>query len=224
MHAMILAAGRGERMRPLTDTTPKPLLLVGGKPIIVWHITRLACAGFTHIVINHAWLGDQIESVLGNGADYGVHITYSPEGEGGLETAGGIANALPLLGNAPFLVVNGDILTDYPFYNLRKIKLSQARLAHLVMVDNPLHHPQGDWGIQADLATPIPPYFTFSGIGLYHPSLFIDTPANKKAALLPLFLKGIKAQQISAEYYSGQWLDIGTVERLAMANEIVRNG
>jgi MurNAc alpha-1-phosphate uridylyltransferase len=218
---MILAAGRGERMRPLTDKTPKPLLPIGGKPIIVWQIMRLARAGFTNIVINHAWLGEQIESTLKDGSDYGVNITYSPEGEGGLETAGGIAHALPLLGNAPFLVINGDVLTDYPLQALRKIKLSQKRVAHLIMVDNPLHHPKGDWGIHAGLAVHHLPYFTFSGIGLYHPALFIDIPAQEKAALLPLFLKGIQAQQISAEYYPGQWLDIGTVERLALANDML---
>lgn len=224
MRAMILAAGRGERMRPLTDTTPKPLLLVGGKPIIVWHIIRLAYAGFTKIVINHAWLGEQIESVLKDGSDYGVQITYSPEGAGGLETAGGIAHALPLLGSAPFLVVNGDILTDYPFHFLREIKVSQDKLAHLVMVNNPPHHPAGDWGIHAGLATRcVRPYLTFSGIGVYHPALFRNIPAYQKMPLLPFFLKGMQTDKISAQYYPGQWLDIGTVERLAVANEIVKN-
>ena len=172
-------------------------------------------------MINHAWLGEQIEAALGDGSDYGVHITYSPECEKGLETAGGIANALPLLGDAPFLVVNGDIFTDYPFQQLREVDLSQDRLAHLVMIDNPDHHIAGDWGMVGGLASKAAQsYYTFSGIGLYHPTLFAHTAVGKKAKLLPLFLAAMQAEKISAEYYTGRWFDVGTIERLAIANEM----
>ena len=148
MKAMILAAGRGERMRPLTDHTPKPLLPVCGKPLIVWHILRLRAAGFQDIVINHAWLGQQIEQALGTGSNLGVQIAYSPEGETGLETAGGIANALPLLGNAPFAVVNGDVLTDVDFHAVRqRAEQLGDDWAHLWLTDNPPHHPQGDFAL-----------------------------------------------------------------------------
>ena len=150
MKAMILAAGRGERMRPLTDHTPKPLLKVGSEPLIGWHIRRLKNAGFTEIVINHAWLGEQIEATLGNGAQYGVNIAYSPESTGGLETAGGIATALPLLGDAPFLVINGDVFADIDFYAARQAASSLQTsnlLAHIWLVPNPPHNPEGDFSI-----------------------------------------------------------------------------
>lgn len=221
MRAMILAAGRGERMRPLTDHTPKPLLPVGGQPLIVWHIQHLAQAGFREIVINHAWLGEKIEAALGNGSAYGVSIAYSSEPAGGLETAGGIATALPLLGDAPFLVVNGDIFTDYPFARLQKAILPAGKLAHVVMIDNPPHHPEGDWGISHGLASAASsPALTFSGIGVYHPALFADTVPHARARLAPLLFAAIEQGRISAEHYSGQWLDVGTIERLTIANEI----
>lgn len=161
MKAMILAAGRGERMRPLTDHTPKPLLKVGSEPLIGWHIRRLKNAGFTEIVINHAWLGEQIEATLGNGAQYGVSIAYSPESTGGLETAGGIATALPLLGDAPFLVINGDVLTDIDFNAARQAAASLQTsnlLAHIWLVPNPPHNPEGDFPFPPmDRYTPIKP-------------------------------------------------------------------
>ena len=209
---MILAAGRGERMRPLTDHTPKPLLKVGGKPLIVWHLQRLAQAGFKEVVINHAHLGQQIEAALGDGSKWGVHIRYSPE-VSALETAGGIANALPLLGDEPFLVVNGDVFTDVDFSSL---KLQAPNLAHLVMVDNPPQHLQGDFAIEAGkLAEDGAMRYTFSGVGIYHPQLFADVTKGEAAKLAPLLRKAMSAGLVSAEHYLGIWHDIGTPERLA---------
>uniref|UniRef100_A0A4W5LJH1 Nucleotidyl transferase domain-containing protein n=1 Tax=Hucho hucho TaxID=62062 RepID=A0A4W5LJH1_9TELE len=192
MKAMILAAGRGERMRPLTDHTPKPLLSVGGQPLIVWHIQKLAAAGFADIVINHAWLGEQIEAALGDGSRFGVRIAYSREGTA-LETAGGIATALPLLGAVPFVVVNGDVLTDIDFACLRPTLAAldgRTQLAHLLLVANPAHHPAGDFGLlpdgqlSANAADGIG--LTFSGVGLYHPALFATIPPQQPAKLAPL--------------------------------------
>jgi MurNAc alpha-1-phosphate uridylyltransferase len=209
---MILAAGRGERMRPLTDHTPKPLLKVGGKSLIVWHLQRLALAGFKEIVINYAHLGQQIEAALGDGSEWGFHILYSPE-EKALETAGGIANALPLLGAEPFLVVNGDVFTDVNFSSL---KLQPPNLAHLVMVNNPPQHPQGDFAISAGkLAENGDMRYTFSGIGVYHPQLFAEVKKGEPAKLAPLLREAMAAGLVSAEHYSGVWHDIGTPERLA---------
>jgi MurNAc alpha-1-phosphate uridylyltransferase len=209
---MILAAGRGERMRPLTDHTPKPLLKVGGKSLIVWHLQRLALAGFKEIVINYAHLGQQIEAALGDGSEWGFHILYSPE-EKALETAGGIANALPLLGAEPFLVVNGDVFTDVNFSSL---KLQPPNLAHLVMVNNPPQHPQGDFAISAGkLAENGDMRYTFSGIGVYHPQLFAEVKKGEPAKLVPLLREAMAAGLVSAEHYSGIWHDIGTPERLA---------
>lgn len=217
---MILAAGRGERMRPLTDTTPKPLLLVGNKPLIVWHIERLAKAGITDIVINHAWLGEKIESLLGDGANYGVNIMYSRERPGGLETAGGIRTALPLLGEEPFLVVSADIFTDFPFETLQT--LDEGKLAHLVMVDSPPYHPLGDWGITADLAdSSADPYFTFGNIGLYHPILFDSIQPQERVKLGPLLREEIKVARINAQYYRGVWWNIGTVNDLTEVNKVI---
>ncbi len=211
MKAMILAAGRGERMRPLTDHTPKPLLPVAGKPLIEHLINQLVVAGFSEIVINHAHLGEQIEQYLGTGSQLGAAIYYSPEGEA-LETAGGIINALPLLGNEPFLVVNGDIATDFPFAELQKIRVD---LTHLVLIDNPEHHPKGDFGLDnsGHLTKDAYKRYTFSGIGLYHPELFNKTPPGK-SKLLPLLLEAIAAQRASGQHYPGFWMDIGTPERL----------
>ena len=209
---MILAAGRGERMRPLTDHTPKPLLKVGGKSLIVWHLERLAQAGFKEVVINHAHLGKQIEEALGDGSQYGLHITYSPEAAA-LETAGGIANALSLLGDAPFLVVNGDVFADVDFLLL---KLQMPNLAHLVMVDNPPQHPQGDFAISAGkLAEDGDVRYTFSGIGIYHPQLFSQVKKGEAAKLAPLLRKAMAEGLVSAEHHQGVWHDIGTPERLA---------
>jgi N-acetyl-alpha-D-muramate 1-phosphate uridylyltransferase len=217
MKAMILAAGRGERMRPLTDRTPKPLLKVGGKPLIVWHIERLARAQFREIIINHAHLGAQIEQTLGNGAQWNVSIQYSPEAKA-LETAGGIANALPLLGDAPFCVVNGDVFTEYDFTQLNnnaKAVVSGDALAHLVLVDNPPQHPNGDFSI-ADgiLQNAGLTMLTFSGIGVYQPDLFAGVARGDAAKLAPLIRNAIAQAKATAEHYEGVWHDIGTPQRL----------
>lgn len=244
--ALILAAGRGERMRPLTDHTPKPLLQVGGKPLIVWHIERLCAAGYTHIVINHAHLGQQIETALGYGAGFGMSIAYSRE-VSALETAGGIATALPLIENEVFTVVNGDIYCEYDFSRLAE---PTARLAaghdqaHLVLVDNPPQHPNGDFVLDASrLHNPgsrLSAYvlgtagakdgipcghdapLTFSGIGVYHRALFADTPAGEKAPLAPLLRRAIDTGRVSGEHYAGRWEDVGTPARLAALDEELR--
>ncbi|MBE9562581.1 MAG: nucleotidyltransferase family protein [Proteobacteria bacterium] len=214
MRAMILAAGRGERMRPLTDTTPKPLLQVKGKCLIEYHIEHLVTAGFTEIIINHAHLGKQIEQTLGNGKLYGAELFYSPETTA-LETGGGIFQALPLLGDSHFLVVNGDIWCDYPFINLNH---NITKLAHLVLVDNPAHNPQGDFHLnQQQVQQTGESYLTFSGIGVYHPNLFNNCSAGK-FSLVPLLTQAMQADQVTGEHYQGQWIDIGTPERLLMLN------
>jgi len=210
---MILAAGRGERMRPLTDHTPKPLLLVGGKPLIVWHLERLAQAGFCDIVINHAHLGAQIEQALGDGSRFGVRIQYSAEGEA-LETAGGIANALPLLDNEPFLVVNGDVFCDFDFGEIIKQPMDGV-VAHLVLVDNPPQHPDGDFVLHhGKLVETGDHRLTFSGIGIYRPELFTSVVRGSKAKLAPLLRAEISQGRVSAEHYRGHWVDVGTPERL----------
>lgn len=220
MKAMILAAGRGERMRPLTDDTPKPLLRIGGQMLIEHHIHRLAQAGITGLVINHAHLGERIVAALGDGDAYGVSISYSAEPAGALETGGGIHHALPLLGEAPFLVVNGDIWTDYPFDRLPK---EPAGLAHLVMVDNPAHHPDGDFSLSNDRLSQRGPYMlTFSGIGVYRPALFSDCAAGA-FPLAPLLRTAMDRDEVGGEHYDGRWFDIGTPERLAEVNDAVIN-
>ena len=212
MKAMILAAGRGERMRPLTDKTPKPLLKVGSKPLIVWHIERLAKAGFREIVINHAHLGEQIETTLGDGSEWGVCIQYSPE-KMALETAGGIANALSLLGERPFLVVNGDIFTDVDFGTM---KLEKSNLAHLVMVDNPPQHAQGDFALtNGKLSENGEPKLTFSGVGVYHPDLFASVTRGEAAKLAPLLKMAMAQGLVTAQHHHGAWHDVGTPQRLA---------
>lgn len=214
MKAMILAAGRGERMRALTDHTPKPLLEVGGKALIVWHIERLSQAGFNEIVINHAHLGAQIEAYCGNGSTWNVRIQYSPE-QVALETAGGIANALHLLGNAPFLVVNGDTFTDIDFALLRDALLS-TNFAHLVMIDNPPQHPEGDFSLQNNkLTVDGANKLTFSGIGVYHPDLFKDVVCGETAKLAPLLKVAMSQGLVTAQHYRGVWHDIGTPQRLS---------
>ena len=223
MKAMILAAGRGERMRPLTDHTPKPLLKVGGKALIVWHLENLAKAGFKQIVINHAHLGSQIEAALGDGSQWGLQISYSPEKKA-LETAGGIAYALTMLTkngseNEPFLVVNGDTFTDIDF---AKIKLARNMLAHLMLVDNPPQHSQGDFSIDNGLLiNQGEPMHTFSGVGVYHPSLFASIKRGDAAKLAPLLRQAIAENKASAQYYQGVWHDIGTPERLQALNELM---
>lgn len=212
MKAMILAAGRGERMRPMTDHTPKPLLPVAGKAIIEHTITQLVSAGFHDLIINHAYLGEQIERRLGNGSKYGASIKYSPEGEQALETAGGIINALPLLGDETFLVVNGDIFTDFSFAELKNQTID---LAHLVLVANPEHHLHGDFSLDVSgkLSENCSNQLTFSGIGLYRPELFANTPAGI-SKLGTLLRQAIADQRVTGEQFSGFWMDIGTPERL----------
>ena len=217
MKAMLLAAGRGERMRPLTNVVPKPLLKVAGKSLIEYHIEALAQAGIVELVINCAWLGQQVINRLGDGNRYGVSITYSDEGEEALETAGGIINALPLLGSEPFVVVNGDIWCDYDFHQLSN---NIPGLAHLVMVDNPEHNPDGDFALKDDgyLTTEGNNKLTFSGIGIYKPELFAGL-ANAKQPLAPLLRQAMQQQQVTGEQYNGEWLDIGTPERLDELNQ-----
>lgn len=218
MRAMILAAGRGERMRPLTDLVPKPLLSAGGRPLIEWHLERLTRIGVREVVINHAHLGMQIEEAVGDGARWGLRIAWSREGEA-LETAGGIAKALPLLGDEPFLVVNGDIWTDFDFARTTTI-VAQMRAAALdawcVLVDNPAHHPQGDFAIdRGRLSNDAQPRFTFSGIGVYRPSLFGAIARGTRAQLAPLLRAAADARRAGAERHTGHWTDVGTPERLA---------
>ena len=220
MKAMILAAGRGSRMRPLTDHTPKPLLEVGGKPLIVWHIEKLVAAGLSDIVINSAWLGDRLQAALGNGARYGARIEWSAE-DPALETAGGIARALPLLGTEPFLVVNGDIWCDWDFQLATRqaaaLSLASAA-AWLLLVDNPPHHPQGDFGLDTDnRVLPRPATgdsLTFAGIGIYPPDFFKNVSGQEPAPLAPLLREAIQARALIGSRHTGQWLDIGTPERL----------
>jgi len=213
---MILAAGRGERMRPLTDNTPKPLLEVAGKPLIVWHIERLAAAGIRDLVINHAHLGAQIERRLGDGSAWQVRIRYSAEGEGrALETGGGIFRALPLLGEAPFLVVNADVWCDLDFAVPR---LAGDDLAHLVLVDNPAHNPDGDFALDGDrVQREGRSRLTFSGIGVYQAALFSDCSPGA-FPLAPLLREAMDAGRVSGMHHLGQWSDIGTPQRLDELN------
>ncbi|WLH12264.1 nucleotidyltransferase family protein [Pseudomonas hefeiensis] len=219
MKAMILAAGKGERMRPLTLTTPKPLVRAGGVPLIEYHLRALVRAGFRDIVINHAWLGQQIEDYLGDGSRFGVSIQFSPEGEP-LETGGGIFRALPLLGDEAFVVINGDIWTDYDFSALRR---PRDCLAHLVLVDNPEHHPGGDFILAdgqihdgGDAADKL----TYSGIAVLHPRLF-EGCSDGAFKLAPLLRKAMAEGLVSGEHLKGHWVDVGTHERLAQVETLI---
>ncbi|VCU72076.1 Glucose-1-phosphate thymidylyltransferase [Pigmentiphaga humi] len=219
MRAMILAAGRGERMRPLTDSLPKPLLRAGGKPLIVWHIEKLAAAGLRDIVVNHAWLGTQIEAALGDGSRWGVRLRYSPEANA-LETAGGIRQALPLLGDEPFLVVNGDVWTDWDPAAAPAAARGLARhgrLAWLVLVDNPEHNPSGDFRLEADgrIHSEGEPRATFAGLGVYHPALFEGLAAGAPAKLAPLLRAAMEQDRVAGTRHAGRWTDVGTPQRLA---------
>lgn len=231
MRAMILAAGRGERMRPLTDTTPKPLLRVGGKPLIVWHIERLVAAGFQDIIINHAWLGMQIEHALGCGRDLGARLHYSPE-DAALETAGGIAKALPFFRDQPFLVINGDIWCDWnpaQAHASADVLRQRKALAWLLLVNNPAHNPNGDFVLTRTSDVTLPdsqrdnnrtcPALTFSGIGVYCPELFADVPAGQPKALAPLLRTAIERNQIIGARHTGEWVDVGTPERLNLLDQ-----
>lgn len=212
MKAMILAAGRGERMRPLTAATPKPLLRAGGKALIEYHLEALARAGLREVVVNVGHLGGQIEAALGDGVRYGVRIQYSREDAAILDTGGGILNALPLLGDAPFLVVNGDVYVDYPFGQL---PAAPAGLAHLVLVPNPPQHPGGDFALRdGRVIDEDESRLTFSGIGVYRPQLFADCRPGV-FPLAPLLRRAMAAGQVSGERYDGRWWDIGTPARLA---------
>lgn len=227
MKAMILAAGRGERMRPLTDHTPKALLRIGGRQLISMIIFALKQAGVSDLVINLAHLGEQIAATLGDGAAFGVRIDYSRETTA-LETAGGIAHALPLLGDQPFIAVNADVYSDYDFSALAGTahRLTAAgSLAHLVLVANPPQHPQGDFGLAAgkvlsDAAT----RHTFSGIGAYHPALFDSVRTGDRARLADLLITAMQHGQVSGELHQGQWHDVGTPERLAALDRVARAG
>ncbi len=213
--AMILAAGRGERLRPLTDTLPKPMLEVHGEPLIVRHVRALARAAITDITINLAWLGAKIRERLGDGRDYGVSLRYSEESPRALETGGGIFRALPGLRPGPFAVVNGDIYCDYPFGALA---IPPAADAHVVLVPNPPHHPTGDFGLQDGLALPAAPrLYTFAGIGVYRVGFF-DGCVDGEFPLRPLLLRCMAAGRCSAELYAGKWEDVGTSQRLAALN------
>ncbi|MES9846038.1 MAG: N-acetylmuramate alpha-1-phosphate uridylyltransferase MurU [Candidatus Sedimenticola sp. 6PFRAG5] len=220
MKAMILAAGRGERMRPLTDHTPKPLLKAAGKPLIQYHIEALAAAGIDDLVINHAHLGDQIQAYLGDGGRFGVSIHYSEEPEGALETGGGIFNALHLLGEGPFIVVNGDVWSDYDF---SRVHCPVGSLAHLVLIDNPAHHPDGDFVLDNGwVRDEAGERLTFSGIGVYRRELFDGCSAGK-FPLGPLLRKVMAAGQVSGEYFQGAWVDVGTPGRLDEVGRLVRS-
>lgn len=225
MKAMILAAGRGERMRPLTDHAPKALLRIGDKPLILMIISALQRAGIRDLVINLAHLGEQIAAFLGDGAALGVQIVYSRETTA-LETAGGIAWAMPLLGDAPFIAVNADVYSDYDFSVLRTAArrlTATGPLAHLVLVDNPPQHPRGDFGlaagkVRAEAAT----RHTFSGMGAYHPALFAGVNRGERARLADLLIAAMQREQVTGELYRGQWHDVGTPERLAALDQAAR--
>jgi MurNAc alpha-1-phosphate uridylyltransferase len=209
---MLLAAGRGERMRPLTDAVPKPLLEAGGRPLITWHLAALVRAGIREVVINLSWLGEQLRQALGDGHDFGVSISWSEEGAIPLETGGGIFRALPLLGPHPFLVVNADIWTDIDFGRLH---LPPAAHAYLVLVANPLHHPRGDFGLEGDrVVNRDSERLTYTGVGVYSPEFFAGCTAGR-FPLLPLLNRAIAASRVRGEVHRGQWCDVGTAERLA---------
>lgn len=233
---MILAAGKGERMKPLTDTCPKPLLRAGEKMLIEYHLEKLAQAGFSSVVINHAYLGDMIEATLQDGKRYGLHIQYSPESIV-LETAGGIANALPLLTNPdkdqPFAVINADIFCNMDFSALQPVLQqiqsdSEQMLAHLILVNNPPHHPEGDFSLHDDTGKlvestcPDCRKLTFSGIGVYHPELFKNVLSGRAEKLAPLLRQAIAAGKATGSYFPGLWLDIGTPERLQLLDTRLR--
>ena len=230
MKAMILAAGRGERMRPLTDHTPKPLLQAGGKPLIVWHLEKLAAAGFREIVINHAHLGAQIEAALGDGAKWGLTINYSPEPPGALETAGGIARALPLLGDAPFLVVNGDVFCDVDFGQFSRSTAEKAQKcptggARLLLVNNPAHHKTGDFSLTGNQIIPAngEQTLTYAGIGVFSPAMFRSVAIGLPMKLRPLLDAAIAAGTLTGERYAGRWVDVGTPERLVELDAALRS-
>lgn len=223
MKAMILAAGFGKRMRPLTEVTPKPLLMVAGKPLLQHHIERLAAAGITELVINTSWLAEQIEDYFGDGSDFGVSISWSREAQP-LETGGGVARALPMLGTEPFLLINGDVWTDFPIHRIGTKTLKQDQDAWLLLVNNPEHNPKGDFGLSVQLVSfEGSPYFTFSGISLMRPQLFAsyqsNNPGQQAFRWLDVMTAAIDKGRVAGELYSGQWWDVGTVERYHQLND-----
>lgn len=230
MKAMILAAGRGERLRPLTDQAPKPLLQIGGKALIEYHIENLVRSGIDEIVINLSYLGEKIRTALGDGAHWGARILYSEEGEPALETGGGIFHALSLLGDSPFIVVNGDIWTDFDFSELHgKLTEQLPGLAHLVLTENPEHHPDGDfilddgrvYGDMKKYSNGRGHSLTFTGVGVYHPALFSGC-TNERFPLAPLLHKAMESGQVTGQCYNGMWMDIGTRQRLDEINEFLK--
>jgi len=219
MKAMLLAAGRGERMRPITDSLPKPLVPVAGKPLIAWHLASLARAGFREVVVNTSWLAAQLHAALGDGGAWGVSITWSDEGPVPLETGGGIFRAVPLLGPGPFLVVNADIWTDIDFATL---SLEDGAHAHLVLVPNPPHNVRGDFGLDGDLVVSRDTgRFTYSGVGMFRREFF-DGASGERFPLLPLLNRGIAARRVRGELHRGAWSDVGTPERLAALDARLR--
>jgi N-acetyl-alpha-D-muramate 1-phosphate uridylyltransferase len=214
MKAMLLAAGRGERLRPLTDTVPKALVEAGGKPLIAWHLERLGRAGFSEAVINLSHLGERIVERIGDGARYGLRLHYSRERER-LETAGGIANALPLLGPAPFLLVNADVYCECDFAKLKKVELRE-RLAHLVLVPNPAHHPAGDFSLAyGRIGNEAAPRYTYAGVAVMAPALVAPVKRGEKAPLAPFLYDAAARGRLGGELFEGLWQDVGTLERLA---------
>ena len=215
MKAMLLAAGRGERLRPITDTLPKALVPVGGKPLIAWHLAALARAGIRDVVINLSWLGEQLQAALGDGRDFGVRISWSEEGPVALETGGGIFRALPLLGPQAFLVVSADIWTDIDF---SRVRLEPDALAHLMLISNPPHHPRGDFGLDGELVVERDDErLTYANVGVYRPEFFEGCTAGRFPLLQPL-RRAIAARRVRGELYRGRWSDVGTAERLADLN------
>ncbi|MGI9228220.1 MAG: N-acetylmuramate alpha-1-phosphate uridylyltransferase MurU [Gammaproteobacteria bacterium] len=218
MKCMLLAAGLGERLRPLTNNIPKPLIKIAGKPLIEHHLERLKSAGFENIVINLSYLGDIIKTYLGDGRKYGVDISYSYEGDTPLETAGGIIHALPLLGDEPFLVINSDIWCNH---KLSFANLSNKKQAHLVLINNPPHNPKGDFVYEfGKVFNTGKNFLTYSGIGIYHPNLFKNY-SKKKLVLAPILRDAIEKDLVSAEYFTGSWFDIGTPDRLKQADDYI---
>jgi MurNAc alpha-1-phosphate uridylyltransferase len=219
MKAMLLAAGRGERMRPLTDSLPKPLVPVAGRPLIAWHLAALAAAGYREVVVNTSWLAEALHAALGDGASFGVRITWSDEGPVPLETGGGIFRAVPLLGPGPFLVVNADIWTDIDF---ARLELESDAHAHLVLVANPPHNVRGDFGLDGDrVVSRDTDRVTYSGVGVFRPEFFHDCSAGR-FPLLPLLNRAIAARRLRGELHRGAWSDVGTAERLAALDARLR--
>lgn len=224
MKAMLLAAGRGERMRPLTDSVPKPLLEAGGKPLLAWHLERLAAAGFREVVINVSWLGEQIVERFGDGASYGLDIEWSRESPAPLETAGGIAVALPLLGEAPFLLVNSDVFSDFDFSRLRQVSMSRE-LAHLVLVPNPDHHPRGDFSLtDGSVGEAVAPRYTYAGIAVLSPRIVKGVAPGATAPLGPLLHQAAAEGRARGELHAGFWCDVGTPLRLSALDTKLRKG